>query len=96
MCLTHDLLDCDCGGNGLVSSNKINNYECDDQKSETPLRVNELMKWEHHSSPFNNDLLEVGINIMQLYIFGVSFTTFDANWYLSIFYLYLRVLLSKS
>lgn len=62
-CLTHDLLECNCGGNGLVMNDK-NSYECNDDKSETPLRVNELMKWEHHSSPFNKDILEVGINII--------------------------------
>lgn len=57
--MTHDLLECDCGGNGLVINNS--NFECGDEKSETPLRVNELMKWEHHSSPFGKDVLEVNI-----------------------------------
>lgn len=56
--MTHDLLECDCGGNGLVLKNSTN-HTCDDEKSETPLRVNELMKWEHYSSPFNKDLLDV-------------------------------------
>lgn len=60
LCLTHDLLECDCGGNGLVLNND-KNYECNNEKSETPLRVNELMKWEHHSTPFNNNVLEVCI-----------------------------------
>jgi len=63
--VTHDLLECDCGGNGLVNNS---NYECDDGKSETSLRVNELMKWEHHSSPFNKDVLEVSISIMTIFI----------------------------
>lgn len=58
--MTHDLLECDCGGNGLVLNNSAN--ECDGEKSETPLRVNELMKWEHHSSPFSNNVLEVCIS----------------------------------
>lgn len=61
--MTHDLLECDCGGNGLVLNNSANEY--DGEKSETPLRVSELMKWEHHSSPFNNNVLEVCIsNVM--------------------------------
>jgi len=58
--LTHDLLECDCGGNGLVLNND-NKFKCGD---ETPLRVNELMKWEHHSSPFNKDILEVSCDIL--------------------------------
>ncbi|XP_025414359.1 DNA repair and recombination protein RAD54B-like isoform X2 [Sipha flava] len=58
LCLTHDLLECDCGGNGLVLNNN-SNHECNDEKSEAPLRVNELMKWEHYSSPFKKDLLDV-------------------------------------
>lgn len=63
--MTHDLLECNCGGKGLVlSDNDV--FECDDKKSEAPLRVNELMKWEHHSSPFNKDVLEVGIIIYYL------------------------------
>jgi len=62
--LTHDLLECDCGGNGLVINNT--NCECDDEKSETPLRVNELMKWEHHSSPFSKDVLKVSISVVTI------------------------------
>lgn len=60
MCSTHDLLECNCGGKGVVLSDD-SAFECDDEKSEAPLRVNELMKWEHHSSPFNKDVLEVGV-----------------------------------
>lgn len=55
--MTHDLLECDCDGNGLVPNN--DEHQIDDEKSETPLRVNELMKWEHHSSPFEKNVLEV-------------------------------------
>lgn len=58
LCLTHDLLECDCGGNGLVNGGK---YECVNEKSEGPIRVNELMKWEHYSSPFSKDVLDVSI-----------------------------------
>jgi len=53
-------LECNCGGKGLVL-NDNSTFECDDKKSEAPLRVNELMKWEHHSSPFNKGVLEVSI-----------------------------------
>lgn len=63
MCLTHDLLECDCGGNGLVFNNN-SELKHNNETSETPLRVNELMKWEHHSSPFNTDVLKVHINII--------------------------------
>lgn len=59
--MTHDLLECNCGGNGLVINNN-SEYECGDERSEMPLRVNELMKWEHYSSPFCNDVLKVSIN----------------------------------
>jgi len=63
LCSTHDLLECNCGGKGVVLSDN-SPFECDDKKSEAPLRVNELMKWEHHSSPFNSDVLEVCIIII--------------------------------
>jgi len=60
-------LECDCGGKGIVLSDN-SAFECDDQKSEAPLRVNELMKWEHHSSPFKKDVLEVGLIIIIYYL----------------------------
>jgi len=56
-------LECNCGGKGVVLSDN-SALECYDKKSEAPLRVNELMKWEHHSSPFNTGVLEVGIIII--------------------------------
>lgn len=58
--MTHDLLECDCDGNGMVPNNNSES-KCDYNKSEAPLRVNELMKWEHHSSPFKKDVLEASI-----------------------------------
>lgn len=67
LCSTHDLLECNCGGKGVVLSDN-SPFKCDDKKSEAPLRVNELMKWEHHSSPFNSDVLEA------MNLFGVSTT----------------------
>ncbi|XP_022183703.1 DNA repair and recombination protein RAD54B-like [Myzus persicae] len=67
LCSTHDLLECNCGGKGIVLCDN-SAYECDDKKSEAPLRVNELMKWEHHSSPFKKDVLEA------MNLFGVSTT----------------------
>ncbi|XP_050519946.1 DNA repair and recombination protein RAD54B-like isoform X2 [Daktulosphaira vitifoliae] len=54
--LTHDLLECDCDGNGQVPNISIEDYN--DEKSEAPLRVNQLMQWEHHSTPFCSDILE--------------------------------------
>ncbi|XP_050421468.1 DNA repair and recombination protein RAD54B-like isoform X2 [Adelges cooleyi] len=55
--LTHDLLECDCNGSGQVPGNIIQD-DCDNEKSEAPLRVNQLMQWEHHSSPFRAGVLE--------------------------------------
>lgn len=60
-------MECDCEGNGVILSKNCE-YESNVEKSETPIRVNELMKWEHHSSPFHNGVLEVGISFMFIII----------------------------
>lgn len=72
-------MECDCGGNGLILNENCE-YESDGEKSETPIRVNELMKWEHHSFPFHKDVLEVGISFKYImflfYLFLLVFIMF--------------------
>lgn len=52
LCLTHEMLDCFCDGNGSIPEIKTNLF---DNKS---LNMHQLMQYEHHKYPIDPELLQ--------------------------------------
>lgn len=48
VCLTHEMLECSCDGNGSIP----------DIKTQKSLKMHQLMQYEHHKSPVDSEILE--------------------------------------
>lgn len=71
MSLTHDLLMCNCDGNGIPK--KVISIECEsnneqrdsqlsvinEEKDKNISKISELIQWEHYSSPVAECVLQV-------------------------------------
>jgi len=63
-CLTHELMQCDCDGNGLNIMEVDSDDEKDQKENDPPKKkrkidgMGELMHWEHFSQPLQEDMLE--------------------------------------
>lgn len=65
-CLTHELIECDCKGDGEIPNPVVNEFE-------QGLKLHELKQWEHHQEPINSSVLnelcmkDVQENILYLF-----------------------------
>lgn len=51
-CTTHEMLDCDCNGDGKVPE------DVSTRKHSVALKMQELMRWEHFSPPLSGEVLD--------------------------------------
>jgi len=60
-CLTHMTLGCECNGSGVaVHEIGKENRSCQVESNPTtsgPLKMEDLLSWEHHGKPFSDELL---------------------------------------
>jgi hypothetical protein len=69
-CKTHELMGCECHGNGSIPDDDFSDEETaerrEEQKKSSATNIHQLMKYEHHRFPFDEDFIrETGLEMVQ-------------------------------